>query len=119
CAGPLPQHPPTIATPSPRNDRACSPKYSGVAGYTNLPPISCGPPAFGRATIGTLADPSTGRIARTTRNTCAGPSPQFTPTASAPSSTNRAATSSGFDPSSLRSSPANVEPTTTAILGAA
>ncbi len=55
CAGPVPQHPPMIDTPSSRYARAWSARYSGVAGYTNRPPTWVGPPAFGRATSGTLA----------------------------------------------------------------
>ena len=37
CAGPVPQHPPTIAVPSSTAATACSATYRGVAGYTNLP----------------------------------------------------------------------------------
>ena len=33
-----------IDTPSSRNARACSARYSGVAGYTNRPPTCVGPP---------------------------------------------------------------------------
>ena len=49
-----------IDTPSSRNARACSARYSGVAGYTNRPPTWVGPPAFGRATSGTT--PAAGRM---------------------------------------------------------
>ena len=57
-------------------------------------------------------------MSRITRNSCAGPSPQFAPIASAPSSTRRSATCDGEEPSSVRSSFVNVALTTTASDGA-
>ena len=56
-------------------------------------------------------------IARTMRSTCAGPSPQFTPIASAPSATSRAATCSGVEPSGVRSSRVKVALASTAEPG--
>ena len=73
-------------------------------------------PAFGRATSGT--SPAAGRMSRITRSSCAGPSPQFAPIASAPNSTRRSATCDGDEPSSVRSSFVNVALTTTASDGA-
>ena len=102
-------------TPSSRNARACSARYSGVAGYTNRPPTCVGPPAFGRATSGTA--PAAGRMRCITRSSCAGPSPQFAPIASAPSSVRRSATCTGEDPRSVRSSLVKVALTATAMPG--
>ena len=97
CAGPVPQQPPTIATPCVEERPTTSPTYSGVAGYTSRPPTSAGPPALGHADQRKLAAAAIARSTRTIRSACAGPSPQFTPIASTPSAASAAATCPGVD----------------------
>ena len=58
---------------------------------------------------GTLEAPAVRRIARTIRRTCAGPSPQFTPSASTPRAATVCATSSGSEPSRVLSSRASAQ----------
>ena len=75
--------------------RAKTSKYSGVAIYRRRPSTVRGSPAFGCTHSGR----STTRMRSAMASAICGPSPQFTPSPSAPQSRNVVATCSGPDPS--------------------
>src|SRR5262249_57071655 len=98
CCGVVPQHPPTILTPYCTNFLAYEAIYSGEHRYMFRPSMLLGLPAFGWTD--SFLD-VTSAIRSMASSIGCGPTPQLSPTTSAPQSSRRFAKTSGGVPSRL------------------